>query len=264
MACLLTALGSDAVAVGQDAPDKGVLDRLNAKGRDTKPLALRVTISVKKDKADAFLAAAREVAMFTSNKDGCVSYRFFQNLADPTDFLLFEEWPDSKVLKKHLDAPHTRSFLKSLPDLVASPVDVRLYRTAAEKDMDDDGDTSKLEAKPGVALLPKIVGELKRHDHADKPFVLVVDIPVDKSAVGLMKEAAGKATAPTVKEPGNVRYGYFQELEQPTAFILFEWWRDAKAIEDHVAAPQFKELLPSFGKAGAGERTVKVYRPLPH
>jgi quinol monooxygenase YgiN len=93
--------------------------------------------------------------------------------------------------------------------------------------------------------------------------VLNVDLPVKATAINIMLDAANKAVGPTMQEAGSIRYGYYQDVENPTSFLLFEHWKDADAQVKHVDEPQFKQLLPAFGAASAAQRTFKIYRPLP-
>ena len=95
------------------------------------------------------------------------------------------------------------------------------------------------------------------------PFVLLVDIPVKKGGAAVMKDTAVRVQAATLQEPGSIRYGYYQELEQPTSFLLFEWWRAFNDMERHIELPHFQDLMKTFKAVGGDGRTVGIYRSLP-
>jgi quinol monooxygenase YgiN len=47
-------------------------------------------------------------------------------------------------------------------------------------------------------------------------------------------------SAPTRAEPGNITYDLYQSPERPNAFMRFEVWRDAQALEAHKVTPHLK------------------------
>ena len=54
-------------------------------------------------------------------------------------------------------------------------------------------------------------------------------------------EASGIAEA-IRKEEGNLRYRYYQPLDDPETILLIDSWRDQEALDIHHASPMMKEL----------------------
>ena len=54
-------------------------------------------------------------------------------------------------------------------------------------------------------------------------------------------EASGIAGAIRAEE-GNLRYEYFQPLNDPEAVLLIDSWRDQAAIDAHHESPMMREL----------------------
>ncbi len=54
-------------------------------------------------------------------------------------------------------------------------------------------------------------------------------------------EAAGIAEN-IRKEPGNLRYQYFQPLDDPETVLLIDSWTDQAAIDAHHASPMMAQL----------------------
>ena len=54
-------------------------------------------------------------------------------------------------------------------------------------------------------------------------------------------EASGIADAIRAEE-GNLRYEYFQPLNDPEAVLLIDSWRDQAAIDAHHESPMMREL----------------------
>ena len=54
-------------------------------------------------------------------------------------------------------------------------------------------------------------------------------------------ESSGVAAAIRAEE-GNVRYRYFQPLDDPETVLLIDAWRDQAALDAHHASPMMAEL----------------------
>lgn len=54
-------------------------------------------------------------------------------------------------------------------------------------------------------------------------------------------EASGIAES-IRKEPGNLRYQYFQPLDDPETILLIDSWTDQAAIDAHHASPMMAQL----------------------
>lgn len=61
----------------------------------------------------------------TVKEQGCISYELFQELDNPNNLTLIEEWNDLEALKRHTETPHfltlvqqLSSFEKELPVLL--------------------------------------------------------------------------------------------------------------------------------------------------
>ena len=44
------------------------------------------------------------------------------------------------------------------------------------------------------------------------------------------------------KEPGNLRYEYFQPFADPETVLLIDAWEDQKAIDEHHASPMMQQI----------------------
>ena len=43
-------------------------------------------------------------------------------------------------------------------------------------------------------------------------------------------------------EEGNLRYAYYQPLDEPDAILLIDAWRDQAALDAHHASPMMQEI----------------------
>lgn len=242
-----------------------ISSRLDTLDRRNAPTALRSLFVVKQEQINEFINQASEVMSFTNGKDSPIFYRFFQNIEQPNQFILLEEWRDLGAIKRHRATPHVQNFQNRIGAIVAKPVQTRLYRLASER-IEGDGkvDRALVAAQTPVQATASKTGErLRPYGMVNKPFVLFVDIPVRKGSAAIMKDTARQVQGATLQEPGSIRYGYYQDIDQPTSFLLFEWWRTFGDMARHVELPHFQELMKTFGAVGGEGRTVGIYRPLP-
>ena len=63
------------------------------------------------------------------------------------------------------------------------------------------------------------------------------------SARAFAKEMEESGIADSIrKEPGNLRYQYFQPLNDPEIILLIDSWTDQAAIDAHHASPMMAQL----------------------
>ena len=74
--------------------------------------------------------------------------------------------------------------------------------------------------------------------------VVTLFCPVDaKPGCGeKLKAALIKLTRETRKEPGNICYR-LHTSKNPDRLLIYEQWKDAKALEDHCNSPHLQEFL---------------------
>lgn len=108
-----------------EPPALPILNDLAAKGYSDKPFGLIVTILIKPDQRDAFIALARKTAKSTLAEPGCLIYRFEQDIMNPDCFILIEEWKHAKALREHFQFPHTQAILAFMRDHSQVPPQMR-------------------------------------------------------------------------------------------------------------------------------------------
>lgn len=66
----------------------------------------------------------------TRQEPGCIHYELLQNLNNPTEFTLLEEWESQTALDGHTAAAHTKAAEAKMESLIEkTPPDVRFYRS---------------------------------------------------------------------------------------------------------------------------------------
>jgi quinol monooxygenase YgiN len=82
-------------------------------------------------KREAAIRAALEVMEATRREEGCLSYTFSADLADPGRFRVFEEWASPEALAAHFETPHMASFQQALAGLGVRDVRIQRYEVAS-------------------------------------------------------------------------------------------------------------------------------------
>lgn len=168
------------------------IEQLDRFGRKNAPFAKRSLFVVKPERVNNFVRLVSEMAIFTTGKDNPTFFRFFQNIEQPNQFTLFEEWQNSASFERHLATPHAREFFRQTANLSEDPIHVRLYRNASEPAQGDGTlNRSLVEAQPPAKpTAAKTLERLERHGMAKAQFVLLVDVPVKPGGAAIMKDTA--------------------------------------------------------------------------
>ena len=85
------------------------------------------TIPIKADQRDEARKLVLWMAEETGKETGCLTYRFYSDLADPNTFFIFEEWESEEALNRHFQTAHMKQFQQQAPNLLAGKVSAKKY-----------------------------------------------------------------------------------------------------------------------------------------
>ncbi|MDH3234012.1 MAG: antibiotic biosynthesis monooxygenase [Alphaproteobacteria bacterium] len=85
-------------------------------------------------------------------------------------------------------------------------------------------------------------------------------IEVAEKDKDLAIEAATAMAAETRKEAGCRVYAFYQDIENPGAFRVFEEWDDEAALKAHFETPHMGAFRAALAEIGILSRDVKIYR----
>ncbi|HYY27078.1 MAG TPA: putative quinol monooxygenase [Chthoniobacterales bacterium] len=63
----------------------------------------------------------------THQETGCIRFELMQNRVSPTEFSIVSEWHNERAVKDHIGTSHAQRAMSELPELLASPLDLRFY-----------------------------------------------------------------------------------------------------------------------------------------
>jgi len=66
-------------------------------------------------------------------EDGCLTYSYAEDVAEPGLIRVFEAWRDQAALEAHFQAPHMAEWRAAWPQFGVSDRQLRLYEVAAER-----------------------------------------------------------------------------------------------------------------------------------
>ncbi len=98
-------------------------------------------------------------------------------------------------------------------------------------------------------------------------FVTLVHCHVKPEHVGPFADACRANHEASVREPGNVRFDVLQDTDDPTRFILYEWYADEAAATAHKSTPHYlawrEATAEMFAEPRHGVRYVGLYPETP-
>lgn len=88
-------------------------------------------------------------------------------------------------------------------------------------------------------------------------------IEVDPGDVGRLVEAAKTAAAETRKEAGCKAYAFFEDIETPGRFRVYEEWEDQAALSKHFTAPHMAAFNAALKDVTLKSINVVKFEPGP-
>ncbi|NCA99124.1 MAG: antibiotic biosynthesis monooxygenase [Clostridia bacterium] len=76
---------------------------------------------------EIFKQLAHEMIVKTRQESGCVFYQLCRDASDPNTFVFVETWHDQAAIDAHNQSPHFTTIVPQLADLLAEPMEVKLY-----------------------------------------------------------------------------------------------------------------------------------------
>lgn len=85
------------------------------------------------------------------------------------------------------------------------------------------------------------------------------EIELDPAKAASVMDAARTMMAETRKEDGCISYCFYQSLENPGVFRVFEEWESRAHLQAHFEAPHMADWRAALGEIGIDRRDIKRY-----
>jgi quinol monooxygenase YgiN len=109
------------------------------------------------------------------------------------------------------------------------------------------------EDHPAVALVKSKVKD------PSKPFALLVPLRVKAGKQKEFEAAFAVCIAATKKEPGCLAYELNRDADDPTAYVMYEKFKNVAALVDHLKQDHTKKIFKAMESLTDGEIKAKVY-----
>ena len=78
-------------------------------------------------------------------------------------------------------------------------------------------------------------------------------------AIAKLKTAMQTVVAATRREDGCINYDFAVDVTAPDTLIIFERWRDQKALDTHIQSAHVAEWRKAGAEVGPAERNLSVW-----
>ena len=92
-------------------------------------------VSTDADKREQLTRVAGTVAAASRNEPGCISYRVYEDIDVPNDFVFVEEWENDAALREHFGTAHIAEFMQAIPAAIIGAPDVKFHTIASSLDL---------------------------------------------------------------------------------------------------------------------------------
>ncbi len=89
------------------------------------------------ERREDLIRVSQAVAEASRIEPGCISYRVYEDIEVPNEFVFVEEWEDDAALQRHFATAHIAEFMRAIPDAVVAPPDVKFHTIASSMDLAD-------------------------------------------------------------------------------------------------------------------------------
>jgi quinol monooxygenase YgiN len=89
------------------------------------------------DRREELIRVGQAVAAASRTEPGCITYRIYEDIEVPNDFVFVEEWEDDEALQRHFATPHIARFMGAIPEAIVAPPDVKFHTIASSIDLAD-------------------------------------------------------------------------------------------------------------------------------
>jgi quinol monooxygenase YgiN len=83
-------------------------------------ILINITMSIRPDKMDQWLALADSYAKEVNAEEGCLFFSFSRSLTDENEFVCIEGFKDGDAGSTHVAQPHVKRFFDLAPGLVSA------------------------------------------------------------------------------------------------------------------------------------------------
>ncbi len=89
-------------------------------------------VEVKAEFEERFLAEVPPLVAATRAEAACLNYDFHRAADEPNKFMFYENWTSLAGLEAHARSEHIQRFRANIAELLAKPIEIKLYQMLTE------------------------------------------------------------------------------------------------------------------------------------
>jgi quinol monooxygenase YgiN len=151
-------------------------------------------------------------------------------------FVMVEVWKDESCFRAHEQTQRAEQFRARFKAIHNSPSDQRVHHAFTI------GPAPAARKRDTLCLVT----------HVDVP------PPRKSEAETLLKSLAEESR----RDPGNVRYDVFQQIDRPNHFTVFAEWKDQAAFDSHEMKPHRRSFRETLWPMLGSPYDERLYKPL--
>ena len=129
-------------------------------------ILINITMPIRPDKMDEWLALADSYAKDVNSEDGCLFFQFARSLANENEFVCIEGFKDAQAGATHVKQPYVKRFFETAPDLVSgsrrSSTSIRPMTASVRWARSSPADRQRQSAGPDRKLSRRSSATIKR------------------------------------------------------------------------------------------------------
>ncbi len=87
---------------------------------------ITVAFTAKPEKQNEIIELCVGMIQPSRNEPGCISYIFYQNVAEKNKFFFFEEWKDQSAIDFHVTTKHYKDFVPKFETMITGSADLQI------------------------------------------------------------------------------------------------------------------------------------------
>lgn len=89
------------------------------------------------ERRDRLIDVGQRVARASREEPGCTSYRLYEDIERPNEFVFIETWESEEALQRHFATEHIAQFMQAVPETLVQAPDVQFHTVAGSRDLTD-------------------------------------------------------------------------------------------------------------------------------
>ncbi|MGD6815950.1 putative quinol monooxygenase [Metabacillus sp. 84] len=90
-------------------------------------ISLEAYMNVKPEYREEFLDKVMHVVEQSSNEEGNISYRLYEEVNNPNHFVMLEQWKDQQSIDFHNQSEHFQTFFAAAKKVLAKPLTLKRF-----------------------------------------------------------------------------------------------------------------------------------------